>query len=265
MSAELAAISTAATIMLVRDYPKFQVLMVKRHHLVDFASGAYVFPGGKLHDGDQGPAWKQWTIGWDEFSDEQRALRIAALRELYEEAGILLARDLTGDAFTRHGLTQMSRKDVSQNRLPFVDFVRSMEILLDLRALTLFARWITPNVVQNRFDTWFFVARAPIRQDAFCDGWETVETEWIEPAEAIRLAALGDRKILFPTRMNLKLLSEAGDSHDALARAAARPMVTVEPVVEQRDEGLLVAISADAGYGAACELIRESKRLPRTD
>src|SRR5271167_3818839 len=81
----------AATILLLRDQPSFEVLMVKRHHQIDFASGALVFPGGKAHAGDHDPAWADYTTGWEAFDAEQRALRIAAIREVFEEAGILLA------------------------------------------------------------------------------------------------------------------------------------------------------------------------------
>ena len=84
-------------------------------------------------------------------------------------------------------------------------------------------------MMPKRFDTWFFLAVAPPDQLAVCDGSETVEAEWIAPAEAIRLADLGQRKVIFPTRMNLQLLAEAAGAADAAARAAARTLVTVEP------------------------------------
>src|SRR5579862_6280708 len=89
----------AATILLVRDTPDFEVLMVKRHHQIDFASGALVFPGGKTHAGDHDPAWEGRVIGWESTKPEKRALRIAAIREAYEEAGILLARHADGEPF----------------------------------------------------------------------------------------------------------------------------------------------------------------------
>src|SRR5260370_1870325 len=86
----------AATILLVRDDPEFEVLMVKRHHQIDFASGALVFPGGKTHAGDDDAAWAGHVLGWDDFDAVQRGLRIAAIREVFEEAGILLARHTDG-------------------------------------------------------------------------------------------------------------------------------------------------------------------------
>src|SRR3546814_4907850 len=84
----------AATTLLLRDEPEFQVLMVKRHQQIDFASGALVFPGGKLHDRDADPAWAEHCTGWPQFDEVQRKLRIAAHREVFEEAGILLAHQI---------------------------------------------------------------------------------------------------------------------------------------------------------------------------
>src|ERR1700684_952579 len=91
-----APIRPAATILLLRDEPAFEVLMVRRHHQIEFASGALVFPGGKTHAGDHDPDWAGKTIGWERTPPDQRALRIAAIREVYEEAGVLLARDGAG-------------------------------------------------------------------------------------------------------------------------------------------------------------------------
>jgi len=253
MPSEPVPIRPAATIMLVRDEPAFQVLMVKRHHQIDFASGALVFPGGKTHAGDHDAAWSAWTVGWDSLDAEQRALRIAAVREVYEEAGVLLARDQAGRPFGGDDRAGAARESVSKDERHFLDLVRELDVRLDLDALTVFARWITPNMMPKRFDTWFYVARANSDQLAVCDGWETVDVEWIAPGEAIRLAAAGERTVIFPTRMNLQLLAEADSGLDAVARAAARPLVTVEPQVERREGGSVLVIPPDAGYGAVAE------------
>jgi 8-oxo-dGTP pyrophosphatase MutT (NUDIX family) len=250
---ELVPIRPAATIMLVRDDPEFQVLMVKRHHQIDFASGALVFPGGKTHAGDHDPAWSDWVIGWDRFDAEQRALRIAAVREVYEEAGVLLAQGRDGQPFGGDERAGSAREAVSKDERPFLGLVRELDVRLDLGALTVFARWITPSMMPKRFDTWFYLAQADSDQLAVCDGWETVDVEWIAPGEAIRLAAVGERTVIFPTRMNLQLLAEASDGPDAIARADARTLVTVEPFVERREGGSVLVIPTDAGYGDVVE------------
>src|SRR5690606_28452087 len=90
----------AATILLLRDQPRFEVLMVKRHHAIAVASGALVFPGGKTIPGDADDAWADHALGWQSLDPTQRALRIAAIRESFEESGILLAERADGTPST---------------------------------------------------------------------------------------------------------------------------------------------------------------------
>jgi 8-oxo-dGTP pyrophosphatase MutT (NUDIX family) len=246
-------IRPAATILLVRDDPAFEVLMVKRHHQIDFAAGALVFPGGKTHAGDHDPAWELRTLGWGATLPAKRALRIAAIREAYEETGILLARHPDQSPFAGSEAAGAARAEIAADRRSFLDLVTELDVHLDLAALTVFARWITPAMMPKRFDTWFYVAAAPPDQLALCDGWETVDAEWIEPKEALRLAAAGERTVIFPTRMNLQLLAEAKDSDDAMVRAQGRALVTVEPKVTRTPDGPVLMIPPDAGYGAVSE------------
>jgi 8-oxo-dGTP pyrophosphatase MutT (NUDIX family) len=248
-----APILPAATILLLRDHPAFEVLMVERHHQIDFASGALVFPGGKIHGGDHDPAWRGRVIGWDASPPHKRALRIAAIREAYEETGILLARHADASAFRGDERAGAARDDIAADRRTFLALVEELDVKLDLEALSVFARWITPPLTPKRFDTWFYLAAAPPDQLALCDGWETVDAEWIAPAHALRLATRGERKIIFPTRMNLKLLAESESAADAVARARARPLVTVEPKIVEGREGRMLVLPADAGYGDVAE------------
>ncbi|MET0273519.1 MAG: NUDIX hydrolase [Phenylobacterium sp.] len=250
-----AEIRPAATILLLRDDPAFEVLMVKRHHQIDFASGALVFPGGKTHAGDHDAAWADHVVGWDDFDDTQRGLRIAAIREVFEEAGILLAHRRNGEPIGGEACPMDVREAVDKGLTPFLDVVTGIDAKLDLGALTVFARWITPSMMPKRFDTWFYAVKAPDDQLAACDGRETVDAEWIAPAEVMRLAEAGERKVIFPTRMNLQLLAEAGSADDAVARAQGRTLVTVEPQVASRPSGRVLVLPADAGYGAVEEPI----------
>jgi len=239
----------AATILLVRDAPDFEVLMVKRHHQIDFASGALVFPGGALHAGDHDQAWAHRSLGWETTPEAERPLRIAALREAYEETGILLGRHPDGSHFAGSEAAAAAREDVTADRRSFLDLVTEVGVHIDLDALTQFAHWIAPAMAPKRFDTMFYIAAAPPDQLAVCDGWETVDAEWIPPAEALRMQAAKERTIIFPTRMNLSLLAEASDALDAVARAAARKLVTVEPTVVKTLDGPHMTIQSDAGYG----------------
>lgn len=248
-----AEIRPAATILLLRDDPAFEVLMVKRHHQIDFASGALVFPGGKSHAGDHDPAWADHVLGWESHDAEQRGLRVAAIREVFEEAGILLAKRRDGKPMSGEACPMDVRLAVDAGTTAFIDVVRDLDARLDLSALTVFARWITPPLTPKRFDTWFYAVNAPAEQLAACDGRETVDAEWIAPSEALRLAAAGERKVIFPTRMNLMLLAQARGAADAVARAAARTLVTVQPQIEARPSGRVLVLPPDAGYGVVEE------------
>lgn len=239
----------AATLLLVRDQPEFQVLMVKRHHQIDFASGALVFPGGKTHDGDNDERWAENAIGWSELDAVQRTLRIGALREAFEETGILLAQTDQGAPF-EGTCDPAARSAIEAGEVAFIDVVRDLGVCLRLDDLAVFARWITPTIMPKRFDTWFYTVSAPPTQVAACDGRETVDAEWISPLEAIRLAASGERTIIFPTLMNLKLLAEAESAQNCITRAQQRRLVTVLPEVSEENGESVLVLPPDAGYGS---------------
>src|SRR5215469_18086681 len=134
-------IAPAATILLLRDAPKFEVLMVQRHHQIDFAAGALVFPGGKTHAGDANPRWSGLAVGWDETAPAERPLRIAALREAYEETGILIARRADGSAFNGDDRADARRSEIAAAPEAFPDLIAELGLTLDLSSLAVFARW----------------------------------------------------------------------------------------------------------------------------
>lgn len=239
----------SATVMLVRDVPRFEVLMVRRHHRIEFASGALVFPGGKLEESDRDEAWGPHLEGAEGLADLDRALRICAIREAFEESGILLAGDRPGAADAIETRAAAGRADVAAGRTGFRDFVAELGLVLDLAAMTPFAHWITPPEMKKRFDTYFFLMAAPPDQVAACDGWETVDAEWVPPREALRLGGVGERIIVFPTRLNLQLLSAATSAAEALATAASRVVQTIRPDVTVVEGQFMVSLPASAGYG----------------
>lgn len=247
-----APIRTASTILLLREQSSLEVLMVRRHHQVDFMSGAMVFPGGKVDQGDSDPAWAGHVDGWHDVPEIERGPRIAAIREAFEESGILLG---AGAVAPDPAETAADRKAIEGGTLAFLDYVARRGLRPDLGALTLFSRWLTPSVVPKRFDTFFYLASAPPDQVAAHDGRETVDTEWVAPAEALRLAAAGERTIVFPTRMNLGLLAATPTLAAAVAAAAGRPLRTVEPRVELRDGDQYLLLDPEFGYGAVEELL----------
>lgn len=228
----------AATLLLVRDDP-FEVLMVRRHAKATFAS-ALVFPGGALDPQDGDDAWEPLVDG--DFESAERAIRIAAVRETWEETALLIARSESGEEVAPPG----ERTDAA-----FLDLVRASGGRLPLADVHPFAHWITPEQERRRFDTRFFLTRAPRSQSPSADGGETVGLEWVNPADAVARTDAGERSIIFPTLMNLTRLAESADVASAIEAARTRPPFTVQPRIERRaDESRWVVIPAEAGYGA---------------
>ncbi|MBJ7375300.1 NUDIX hydrolase [Sphingobium sp.] len=234
---DIAIARPAATILLVRDAP-FEVLMVRRHPEQTFSS-ALVFPGGTVDESDRADDWLDLVTGGEALDSGERALRIAALRETFEETAILLARDADGRPVPC----------VSTARDDFRAVVAESGGTLWLDDLVKFGHWITPVNGPKRFDTHFFLAAAPDGQEAKCDGGEAVALEWASPDAILARASAGERSILFPTRMNLRRLAESDTVDAALAAARARSVFTVLPRVERREGGMAVLIPHEAGYG----------------
>lgn len=237
MTSQYAQARLASTILVVRDDP-FEVLMVRRHEKQVFSS-ALVFPGGTVDAADHSEDWLDLLEGHEGLDPCQRALRIAGFRETFEETGILLARGTDGNWVS--GPTGANA--------PFIDAVQTSGGRLNLADLTHFGHWITPVQAPKRFDTHFFLCRAAREHEAICDGSEAVALEWAAPADILARAAVGERSILFPTRMNVLLLARSNSVDEAIEAARKRPVFSVLPHVEQRDDGTLVTIPAEAGYG----------------
>jgi 8-oxo-dGTP pyrophosphatase MutT (NUDIX family) len=219
----------AATVLLVRDGAEgLQVFMVVRHHKIDFASGALVFPGGKVDPEDR-------LLAGD---DDERAARVAAVRETYEECGVLLARARDGGELA-----------LSADPRPFRERLEAEKLEPALDALTPFAHWITPPILAKRFDTRFYIVAAPADQTAAHDGGEAVDSVWIEPARALREGADGRRTLVLATRLNLELLGQSATAAEAIATAQKRRIVTVEPQPLKTETGYRLTIPLEAGYG----------------
>ena len=254
-----ATMVAAATILLVRDAPTLEVLMVQRHHQIDFVPGALVFPGGKAAAEDSDPAWEAHCDGFD-GDTVQLSLKICAIREAFEESGVLLARPAAarglGKTLANFAQTEAiarNREAIEKGQASFLAAVETAGLVLALDALITFAHWITPKGMPKRFDTWFYVAAAPPDQVAACDGREAVDACWIAPGDALDDAREGRRKIIFPTRLNVELLAQSATASEALAASKSRRIVTVEPVIVREDGGMVLTIPAEAGYGVTRE------------
>ena len=196
--------------------------MVVRHHQIDFASGALVFPGGRVEAADA-------VLAGGDAAD---ADRIAAIRETWEECGVLLAQP---------GTPPPAEGD-------FAAMLLQRALVPDCSCLAHFAHWITPVAVPKRFDTHFFLAAAPADQDAVHDGHEAVDSVWIRPLDALAEAEAGTKKIVFPTRMNLNKLARSNSVAEAFAAARAKPVVTVMPQQRNTPEGRYLRIPIEADY-----------------
>lgn len=243
----------SATILLVRDGSAgLEVFMVQRHHRIDFATGAMVFPGGKLEPADHDPALRERARGCEGLADAELALRAGAIRETFEEAHVLLARPRGAPALLSgasvRAIEARHREAVEAHGVDIAALVRSEDLELACDALVPFAHWITPEFMPKRFDTWFFLVPAPPDQIAVHDGHEGVDSLWIRPADAVAEAESGRRTIIFPTLLNLKKLGRSATVADALAAARRDPIVTVLPRVERTEQGRVLRIPREAGY-----------------
>lgn len=225
----------SATVLLLRQRDTVEVLMVKRGRGAHYGS-ALVFPGGKVDADDRAETWDA-LVDDAALDREERALRIAGWREVFEEAGLLpfdCPVGATGEAYA----DLVAR---SGARLPIGD-------MLPL------ARWITARTAPKRFDTWFYLA-ALDGEEASCDGFETVSAEWISPAQALAMSESGERRLLFPTSSQLRRIA-GFDSIDAIfAHIAAVPVTPIETQVVERGTDRFVVIPQGVGYDICEERI----------
>ena len=244
----------AATILLIRDIEhKLEVFMVERHHRIDFAEGALVFPGGKLETSDGSPDLAPYCRDSSLFTEAAHALRVAAIRETFEECGVLLARPLGESGLVGPDrLTQIEsrfRQRLVDNEATMLDVVESESLELALDLLIPFAHWITPEFMPKRFDTHFFLVAAPPDQLAVHDGSESVDSIWSTIPNILALEAAGKRTIIFPTLENVKKLGRSENVAEAIESASRETMVTVLPILTKDADGnKWLEIPESAGY-----------------
>ncbi|MFD9611824.1 NUDIX hydrolase [Streptomyces sp. NPDC004288] len=235
----------AATVLLLRDGATGpDVHMLRRRTSMAFAGGAYAYPGGGVDPRDEqpvrwaGPSLETWAarLGLDDPAQAQ-AVVCAAVRETFEEAGVLLAGrtedgvvgDTTDEDWERDRVALVARE------LSFADFLDRRGLVLRSDLLGAWARWITPEFEQRRYDTWFFVAALPAGQRTRDVSGEADRTVWIRPAEAAAGYDRGELTMMPPTISTLRTLEPYGTAADALAAAAGQDMAPV--LAQARLEG----------------------------
>jgi 8-oxo-dGTP pyrophosphatase MutT (NUDIX family) len=247
----------AATVILVADRPDLHVLMLERTRRAVFGPGATVFPGGAVDPDDGAERLAGRVVGLDDGAasiDQGIAhggigFRVAALRECFEEAGILLARDAATGRLAEHdaGLAA-ERADVNAGALAFGDLLAKRDLVLDARELRVFAHWLTPLGAPRRYNTWFFVAPAPDGEEGTHDDNELVSSAWVRPIDALAQHAAGEIDLIFPTEMSLRALSRYDRSGDLLSDLDVAPRdASGQPLVVSEGNGERVALPSDGG------------------
>ena len=256
----------AATVLLLRDAPGgLEVFMVVRHREIDFAAGAMVFPGGKVEEADADASLASRCTHAAPVAPESMVLRVAAIREAFEESGILLARRrgcrdvVSADHAAR--LARDYRSRLATGHMGIADLVVAENLELACDLLVPFAHWITPQIMPKRYDTHFFIAAVPQDQIAVHDGSETVESVWMSARDVLAAAEDGRYTVIFPTHMNLAKLARSASVTEAIATAQATRIVTVLPEIDLAS-GVL-RIPAAAGYDVTEASFDEQSRNHR--
>lgn len=246
----------SATILMLRQRPSgLEVFMVVRHHQIDFASGALVFPGGKADPQDFDDDLLAHLDGAAEDVD-MRAIQVSAIREAFEECGILLAREEGQSGLvSAERLRQLEdyRTTLHRGEVALKTFVERERLRLACDQLVHFAHWVTPTMLPKRFDTHFFLAAAPEDHLAVHDGHESVDSVWIRPADALEGARSGKYTIIFPTLRNIEKLAESTTVEAAIEAARKSRIVRVLPWTERREDGNYLCIPTEAGYAVSEE------------
>lgn len=267
MTPEPAVPRPAATVLLVRDAPRaggspgeqrpLQVFLQRRVAGMAFAGGMTVFPGGGVDPADapdptlwSGPDTAWWGARLSADADLAGRLVHAAVRETFEECGVLLAAGVDGsvpDPAALHG----ERADLVARRRTLAQVLAGAGLVLRADLLTAWARWVTPPESPRRYDTAFFVAAVPAGQAADAHTTEAVEAAWWHPAEALARWKAGEMELMAPTFRTLQEIAEYPDTASVLAAAAQREVRPVMPRIRREGDEVVVVLPGDPGFEVA--------------
>ncbi len=200
--------------------------MVRRHAGAAFLPDRYVFPGGRVDDADHDGATRRLR---GSAGDVDAAYAMTAARETFEEVGLLFA----GTPVDLHALPEL-RREMNAGRLAFGQVLERLDTSIDAAQLRYFSRWITPKaeIATRRFDTRFFVARAPHDQIAEADAAEVRDGRWFTAPAALAANARGEINLIFPTIKHLERIAPYRTVGELLDFAASKTIVTVTPEVQ---------------------------------
>ena len=236
--AKVAVPLPAATVTLVRDAPRgVEVLMLQRSLSLAFMPGVHVFPGGALDAADDSPVLQARCVGLDDAAASRAlglehgglAYWIAAIREAFEEAGILLAYDARGEMVSLNGAAaeryRAHRQALDEGRSDFTQFVLGEGLRFAVDRLRYFGHWITPVGSPRRYDTRFFLAVTPAGQEVRHDNREAIAHAWVQPREALELCAREAINMRLPTIRTLERFAACSTAAELIAVVASSPAV----------------------------------------
>ena len=261
----------AATVMIIRnqnnsDSGPIEVFMLKRNVNLDFVGGAYVFPGGAVDSADievanDGALSDSRSLFPSELSrngSDGLRFRVAAIRECFEEAGLMMARRSGSSSLISLNsaadklLFEAYRDALNRKEISFEELLRAEGLLLATEEFYIFSHWITPKGAVRRYDTRFFLAVAPTDQVALHDDYETVANVWIEPLQAIRQHKAGEFDLILPTVKNLEAISGFANVKEAIEGARALESIPViMPRLVRDGTGTRILLPGDYGFGEA--------------
>jgi 8-oxo-dGTP pyrophosphatase MutT (NUDIX family) len=256
----------AATVTLVRDTPGgIEVLMMQRNFQSVFVPGAYVFPGGAVDPRDGESEIAALCRGMDDAEASRKlgieqgglAYWVAAIRESFEEAGILLACNEQGEIVTLDDSVRAERFHAYRQRVehgehPLSEMLRDEGLHLPLKEMTYFSHWITPVGPPRRYDTRFFIAAAPAAQKPLHDNGETIDHLWVRPAEALSRHRQNQFDMRTPTVHTLRLFAEHDNVVSLIQRMRALGDIPlIAPRIAKDGRRLLPGDPEYAAAGAA--------------
>lgn len=242
----------AATVVLLRR--GMQVFLLKRHSKSSFLADAYVFPGGCVDAKDRDEDWQNYLDDANpcRFVErarsrdhhEARQFLVTAIRETWEETGVLLA---SPESRVRDLAKQLG--NFNQQHVDFLAWIKVQNVQLSTSHLTFFDHWVTPEIEKKRFDTYFFAAVLPHGQTAYSASQETSQGMWISPAEALRQFDAGKLMLAPPTSTTLMRLARFSHLEAVVNYLANRPVATMLPKMCRIGEKTVLALPGHKAYG----------------
>ena len=253
----------ASTIVLMRDKEDdLEIFFVKRHGKARFMANRFVFPGGRMDEEDKDASIALHCRGYVPHelaekmgTDEEEAvgLHVAGFRELFEEAGALLATESNGDPIDFTAPDELDRYDtyrvtLQEEEVSFNQIIEWEDLTLRMDQLLYFAHWITPPVEKHRYDTRFFLAKAPAHQTLVHDEVETTDSCWMTPKEAVDGYAAGDLQLAPPTLHILLNMAAHKTADEVFAHYTDREVPAIEPQPNLEGGTIALILPGDPEY-----------------